>query len=98
RGPSRDELEALVRPVRAPDLGGRTSVGENDVRSEVVRATDERRPDAVRADRDALRLELADLVDREPARGDDLHVLEAVVVERVADLPDRPVVHARRRR
>ena len=37
-----------------------------------------------------------DLVDREPAGHDDLHVLEAVVVERVAHLAHEPLVDAGR--
>src|SRR6266508_2760865 len=60
-----------------------------------VEAADERRADAVRVDGCARRLELADLLDREAPRGDDLHALEAVSVERLAHLPYQPLVHSR---
>src|SRR5438874_11519128 len=83
---SRHELEPRARLESATDLRRRTPVGEDDVRGEVIRAADERRADAVRVHRHALLFEVADLLDRETARGDDLHPLEPVPVERVAHL------------
>ena len=62
---------------------------QDDVGGEVVVAADERRADAVGVDRDVLRLELADALDVEAAEDDDLHALEAVLVESVAHLADR---------
>src|SRR5437762_5857635 len=70
-GRSRNEFEARIRPVPAADLRARAPVAHHDVGGEVVRATDQRRADAVRVDRDSTLLELADLLAREAARGDD---------------------------
>src|SRR5437660_3191307 len=84
---SLDELEPLVRAEAAADLRRLAPVCEHDVGGEVVRAADERRADAVRVDRHAPLLELADLLDGETTRGDDLHVLEPVGIERVAHAP-----------
>src|SRR5262249_60701389 len=75
---------------------GGTAVLEPAVGGEMVRAADQRGADAVGVDGDAALLELADLLDREPARDDDLDPLEAVAVERVADLPHQALVDPRR--
>ena len=97
------KLKRSLRRARAAGSGGtaadlrrREAVREDDVGGEVVVAADERRADAVGVDRDVLRLELADPVDVEAARDDDLHALEAVLVERVAHLPDEALVDAAR--
>src|SRR5262249_11037130 len=93
---SGDELEARVRAEPPPDLRRRPAVRHHDVRGEVVRAADGARADAVRVDRHAFLLELADLLDREPTGDDDAHRPEARAVERVPHLVDEPRVHAGR--
>src|SRR5207253_7983057 len=73
-----DTLEPGVRPIVPAHLRRRTAVGHDGVSREVVLAANQRGAHAVRVDGHLVPLELLDLVDREPARGDDLHVLEAV--------------------
>src|SRR6185369_7183473 len=87
-----DPLEPRVRAVAAADLRGGLAVGQDDVAGEVVRAADQRRADAVGVNRDALLLERADLVDVEAAGDDDPDLPEALAVERLAHLPDEPLV------
>src|SRR5436305_12732468 len=76
----RNDREAVVRAELATDLCGRAAVREDDVGREVVLAADQGRADAVGVDRDSGRLEGADPVGGESARGDDLHALEPVAV------------------
>src|SRR6185503_5251892 len=90
------ELEAPARAESAPDLAGGPAVGEDDVRGEVVLAADQRGADTVGVDRDPAPRESLDLLHREAARRDDPNALEAVLVERVADLPDQTLVDAAR--
>src|SRR4051794_6054577 len=93
---SGNRLEAWVGGGLAADLRVRLAVDEDDVGGEVVRPADQRRADAVRVDRHALRLELADALRVESSRGDDLDLLVAGVVERPADLADEHLVDAGR--
>src|SRR5437870_6356188 len=90
------ELEARVRPKPAADLRRRTAVRHDDVRGEVVRASNQRRADAVGVYGDVALLERVDLLGRESAGGNDPHALEAVAVERLAHLEDEPLVDAAR--
>src|SRR5437764_8164407 len=94
--PSFDELQARIRPIAAPRLRRGPAVGEDDIGREIVGAADQRRADPVGVDTNAAGLELANLLDGEPARHDDLDVLEPVVVERVADLAHQALVDAGR--
>src|SRR5205823_2265812 len=57
-------------------------------------AADQRRADAVGVDRDATALERADPLGVEAAGRDDLDALEAVAIERLAHLADKPLVDA----
>src|SRR5206468_3403626 len=95
-GVSFHALESRVRPLPAPDLRDSPPLDPDDVRREVVRAPEERRADAVDVDRYTGLLEGADLVHGEAARGDDAHVLEAVVVESRAHVPHQAFVDAAR--
>src|SRR6266404_3332448 len=60
---SRNELEPRALAITPAELPGRPSIREDDVGSEVVRAANEGRADAVGVDRHAAGLELADLLD-----------------------------------
>src|ERR1700758_5147978 len=80
----------------APELCRGTSVGQDDIRGEVIGSADERRPDAVGIDRHAALLEDADLLGGEAAGGDDPHTAEAAGVERIPHLAYEPIVDARR--
>src|SRR4051812_11684202 len=76
-----NRLQPGVRPQLAADLAGGPTVGHHDIGGEVVRAADQRRADAVRVDRHAGGLELADAVGGEAAGADDADVAEPVGVE-----------------
>src|SRR5215218_2689628 len=94
--PSANALEPRVRPEPAADLGGNPSVGHDHVGREVVLATNERRTDAVRVYRHAALLERTDALRGEATRGNDPHLLEAVMVERLTHLANEPLVDAAR--
>src|SRR5215204_4924761 len=89
-------LHPRGRPVPAADLRGRQTVRQDDVRSEVVLAANQRRADPVGVDGDAPVLELADALSVEPSGNDDLDPLEARFVEGVTHLAHEPLVHASR--
>src|SRR6185312_2669009 len=91
-----DELEPRVFAVVPAHLRRRTAVGHHDVGREVVLAADQRRTDAVGVDRHSPLLEGPDPLGREAAGDDDLDVLEAVAVERLAYLAHELLVHAAR--
>jgi hypothetical protein len=88
------ELHSGVGPVPAADLRGGEAIRQDDVRGEVVLAPDQRRADAVGIDWDTSGLELADALDVESSRSDDLDPLETRLVERIAHLVHEPIVHA----
>src|SRR3954463_9588777 len=94
RGSLSHWFEALVGPDLAAGLRARPAVHLDDVGREVVVAAQQRRAHAVGVDRDAAGLEVADLVDREAARGDDAHALVTGGVERLADPLDQLRLHA----
>src|SRR5262249_62310448 len=81
-----DGLEARIRSKSASDLGARPPVEHHDVCREVVGAPDQRRPDAVGVDRDAVTLEGADLREIEATGDDDVHEGEVRRVERLPHL------------
>ena len=69
----------------------------HDVRREVVLAADQRRADPVRVDRHRSRRSNAWIFSTvKPPGRDDLHALEAVLVERQPHLADEPLVDASR--
>src|SRR3954467_13393775 len=94
--PLRDALEARVRPRPAADLRRGLTVRDHDVGREVVRPADQRRADAVGVDGDVTGLEFGDLLRGEAARDHDPHLVEALAIERLADVRDEPGFDARR--
>src|SRR3954470_20746170 len=75
---SLDAAEARVRVLAAPDLRHGAAVHAHDVGREVVRAAQQRRPDAIGVDGRTRRLERGDLRRVEAARDDDPRMLVAL--------------------
>src|SRR3954451_9419043 len=81
-----DRLQPRIGPQLAADLGGWHALEADDVGGEVEGAAQQRRADAVGVDRSAGLLEALDLLGGEAAGDDDLHLLVAGGVQRLADL------------
>src|SRR6266704_1211043 len=94
--PLRYPFQPRIRPVRPPHFGGRLPLEHHDVGREIEPSLEQARAYAVRVDRHALLLKLADLVDGEAAGHDDPHMLEAFRVQRAPDVPDELGIHAGR--
>src|SRR6266705_6039083 len=83
--PLHHPFKPRIGPVRPADLGTRLPFEHHDVGREIEPSLEQARAYAVRVDRHALLLELADLVDGEAAGHDDPHMLEAFRVQRAPD-------------
>jgi dipeptidyl aminopeptidase/acylaminoacyl peptidase len=91
-----DPLQSRIRSVAPTHFRDRFPLHPHDVRGEVEASLEQARADAVHVHGDILFLELPDLLHGEPARHDDLHVLEPLAVQGAAHVPHELGVHPRR--
>src|SRR5260370_40814468 len=87
-------LQSRIRSVAPTHFADRFPLDADDVRGEVEASLEQARADTVHVHGDCLFLEVPDLLDGEPARHDDLHVLEPFAIQRAAHVPYELVAHA----
>src|SRR5439155_21283642 len=89
-------FQSWIRSIRPAYLGARLPLEHHDVGREIEPSLEQARAYAVRVDRHALLLELADLVHGKAPGDDDPHVLEALGIQRAPDVPDELQINAGR--